>query len=136
MADSDFVKMEKSDNTLPGNRQLIVCGFKPKEQELLKKLITKCHIDVALVFPTTTEQNLTLDEINNLPDGTGAGVKSPLVRAVIAAGVSEKEFHRLLERYKKGSLPRPLWATLTETSREWELLKLLGELSKERAMMG
>lgn len=136
MEDSSFVKMEKRDAAIIGNRQLIICGFKPKEQLLLKKIIKKCHITVNLVFPLDAQKGLTLNEINQLPDGSGEGERGTLSRAVIAAGVTEKEFHRLLERYKKSSLDRPLWATLTETSREWELSRLLNELSRERAMMG
>lgn len=136
MENSDFVKMERRDSAIIGNRQLIVCGFKPKDQLLLKKILKKCHIAVDLVFPRDSQKELTLNEINELPGGSGEGERGTLSRAVIAAGITEKEFHRLLERYKKSSLDRPLWATLTETSREWSLAKLLGELSKERAVMG
>ncbi len=136
MNNSDFVKMQNSENKIPGNRQLILCGFKPKEQVLLKKLIKKCYIEVPLVFPLENELKLTLDEINHLPADTGEGERSTLSRTVIAAGISEKEFQRLLQRYKKSTLPRPLWANLTETSAIWELSRLLNELSRERASMG
>ena len=49
--DSSFVKMDKSEKIIPGNPMLIVCGFKPKEQDLFKKVIKKCHITVPFVFP-------------------------------------------------------------------------------------
>lgn len=136
MEDSSFTKMEKRDVVIIGNRQLIVCGFKPKDQTLLKKIVKKCHISVDLFFPTDLQKELTLNEINELPAGSGEGDRSTLCRSIIAAGITEKEFHRLLERYKKSSLDRPLWATLTETSCEWKLSRLLNELSRERAMMG
>ncbi len=36
MEDSTFVKMKKSDPALLGNPQIIICGFKPKDQDLFE----------------------------------------------------------------------------------------------------
>ncbi len=136
MEDSSFSKMKKSDTPLPGNRQLIVTGFKPKEQDLFKKILKKCHVSVACIYPSDEQGELSLDELNVLSAGTGYGKRTNLNRAIIAAGITEKEFMRILERTKESTLDRPLWATLTDTSREWKLTKLLNELFRERSVMG
>ncbi len=96
----------------------------------------KCHVTVPLVFPSDDQGESTLCELNVLPTGAGYGKRSSHHRAVIAAGITEKEFMRILERTKESTLDRPLWATFTETSREWKLTKLLNELFRERSVMG
>jgi len=136
MEDSSFSKMKKSDTPLPGNRQLLLCGMKPKEQDLIKKIVKKCHVTVPLVFPSDEQGESTLDELNALAAGTGYGKRSSHHRAIIAAGITEKEFMRILERTKESTLDRPLWATFTDTSREWKLTRLLNELFRERSVMG
>jgi hypothetical protein len=134
--DSDFVKMEKSDDLLMGNPQIIVCGFKLKEQIRFSKLLKKCFIVAPIVYPTDSHKATTIKEINSLEPNTGKGETSLFSPAVIVAGISQKQFNKLLDRTKKSTIRRPLWATITKTSQDWELSKLLGELSQERASMG
>ena len=134
--ESDFKKMEKSDSQLTGNRGVIVCGFKPKEQLHFKKILKKVHISAPVVFPTDSMSSMTIDELNSTENGVGLGERSKLSRAVIAGGITTKEFQRLMNRVKESTLPRPMWATITEISQEWKLSKLLGELTLERAQMG
>lgn len=136
MPDSDFKKIASSDETFPGARQIILCGFKEKEQELFRKILKKSHVAVDLLYATEAEEDLTLEELNALPADSGRGEPSNLARAIIVAGITQKEFKRLLERTGKSTLKRPLWATFTETSQKWELAHLLNELNKERAVMG
>ncbi len=136
MEQSTFVKMAKSEKPLIGKPQIIICGFKPKEQELFIKIIKKCYIEAPTLFPTDKELTTSLAELNSRPSGEGRGKRSAMQSAIILAGITEKQFHRIIDRTKKSSLPRPLWATLTETSQTWPLSKLLNELSRERAVMG
>lgn len=136
MAESSFVEVEKSDEALLGNRQIIVVGFKPKEQILIKKMVKKSFIEAFIVFPGENEKDLKLSDINNLENGFGFNDKSNLYKAIIVGGITNKEFQRFMARYKKSSLNRPLWATLTETSLNWTLSELLSELARERMAMG
>jgi hypothetical protein len=136
VAESSFVEVKKSDEALLGNRQIIVVGFKAKEQTLIKKMLKKLFIEAPIVFPKESEKELKLLAINELESGFGYGDKSSLYRAIIVGGITNKEFQRLMARYKKSSLERPLWATLTETSMDWTLGELLSELARERMAMG
>jgi hypothetical protein len=55
--------------------------------------------------------------------------------ALIMAGITEAELHRLMEGYRQAGLPWPLWATLTPISETWTLRALLKELAAERAAL-
>ena len=43
-------------------------------------------------------------------------VEATLPRAVVMSGLSEVEFHALMNSYRASELPRPIWATVTPTS--------------------
>lgn len=136
MSDTDFKKLDGSDELLPGNRQIILCGMKIKEQEQIRKILKKCHLSADIVYPTEEYEDDTMQEINTLSADTGKGEVSSLNRAIITAGTTQKEFQRFLDRVNKSTLKRSLWATLTETTKEWTLSKLLNELARERTVMG
>jgi hypothetical protein len=71
-----------------------------------------------------------------LEDGTGWEVSSELPRAIIMAGITQNELHRLMSACRQSRMKPTLWATLTPTSETWTIQNLLIELAAEhRAML-
>jgi len=56
-----------------------------------------------------------------LPDGSGTGQPSDLPRAVIVAGIQQKELLGRMNVCKKTGVQQAFWATLTPTSQHWTL---------------
>jgi hypothetical protein len=70
------------------------------------------------------------------PDGFGGGTASDLPRAVIVAGISEKELHLLMSGCRKAQMQQALWATLTPTSTDWALKDLLSGAGRRAPSAG
>lgn len=133
MSDGDFQAVGESDERMFGPRKIIVCGFSAEEQEIFGMMTGAVGMaDIPLVFAGESEADAALREIVDLPHGTGLGLASVLERAVILSGLTERELHAVMAWYRGMELPRPLWATLTESSVTWPLSALLKELAAER----
>jgi hypothetical protein len=66
-----------------------------------------------------------------LEDGCGWKVSSQLPRAIIMAGITQKELHQLMSGCRQAEMKQALWATLTPVSENWTLKDLLAELAAE-----
>ncbi len=136
MTDASFEKVSRSDKTLYGPRKLVLCGFNPMAQSKMITLLEMLALDeLPRVWATHEQSDEALSQLMALEDNTGQGRSSDLPRAVIMAGISEKELHRLMNGAKKAGMRDALWATLTPVSETWTLGALLAELDKERQAM-
>lgn len=137
MNDSNtFSRVERSDNCLHGPRALLVCGFTGEGQSAIIERIQAAKIGaLAVIFATTHDLGTSLGELFGRETLTGQDEPSRMPAALIMAGISEAELHRLMESYRTAGLPWPLWATLTPTSETWTLRALLKELAAERAAL-
>jgi hypothetical protein len=131
-----FEKIEKSDRCLHGPRKLLLAGFVADDQTRFKTLLqTLGFPDLALVWVGEEQSETLIGDLVQLPDGSGNGRSSSLLRAVIVGGISEKELGHLITGCRKAGLQQTLWATLTPTSVTWPLQQLLTELAAEHAAM-
>ncbi len=136
MSKGSFEKIQNSDKSLYGPRKLLLTGFAGNVQPKFKTMLQLVGIsDVALVWATEDQLDTTIDDLVQLPDGTGSGTSSSLPRAVIVGGIAEKELHRLISGCRKAGMKQALWATLTPKSVTWRLRQLLGELAAEHAAL-
>ena len=87
---------------------------------------------IPTVWATSEQGDTRLLDLLELSDQTGRSESSDLPRAVIVAGITEKELLRLMTVCRKSGMQQALWATLTPTSETWTLKQLLAELSAER----
>lgn len=133
MPEAGFTKVTRGDALLYGPRKLLLCGFSAEAQEKFKSVLTMANmVDVPVVWAGAGEAGARLGELMALAGGHGSGNGSPLPRAVIMAGIQEKELHSLMGVCKKVGMKNALWAALTPTSENWTLKDLLTELSAER----
>ncbi len=56
-------------------------------------------------------------------------------KVIILSGFSDEQLHNFIDNYKKTKLPKAIFATVTETSKEFKIKNLLRELKKEKRMM-
>lgn len=125
--------VKATNRVLYGPRRVLVCGYTQTNQLALLAMMARFGFaDVPTVFADAGEAGKTLAEILALPAGHGQGADSDLHRAVILAGIKEKELHAFMAAWKHLGLPSQFWACLTPTSETWTLTALLAELELER----
>ncbi len=129
-----FERIGGSGRRLYGPRGVLVCGVPPGEQDDVAGLAQGGGLPV--VFVSDQMAASSLKQLLALEDGAGRGEESGLRRAVVMSGFSEKELHWFMAEYRKLGLDRPLWATLTPVSENWNIQRLLDELAAEDAEMG
>lgn len=133
MTDADFEKITPSDKKLYGPRKLLLCGFPAKAQPMFMSLFEIVGIaDLPIVWATEDQSDDLISDLFNQPEGFGRGESSSLPRAIVAAGILEKELHLLMSACRQSGMQQALWATLTPTSETWRLGDLLAELAAER----
>ena len=133
MTHAKFEKISPSDKSLYGSPKILLCGFSAKSQSNFMTVLKIVDLETTpTVWATSAQGDTRLYDLMELSDGTGRGVSSDLPRAVIVAGITEKQLHRLMAVCQKSGMQQALWATLTPTSETWTLTQLLTELSAER----
>lgn len=134
MSPSGFSKVGASaKKRLYGPRAVLVCGYKAAEQDILLAMMERFRLaDIPTVFATGADMDAALGVLLARPSGHGRGEDSPLPRAIVLSGVTEKELSTFMAAWKHLGLPQQNWATLTPTSEQWELMDLLTELDLER----
>ena len=137
MSDTNsFSRVERSEKRLYGPRALLVCGFTADGQSAFLDMVQATQIDaLGVVFAATDDLATSLGVLFGRASLSGRSEPSRMPAAVIMAGISEADLHRLMEGYRSAGLPWPLWATLTPTSETWTLRALLKELAAERAAL-
>ncbi len=136
MTDASFEKVSHSEQPLYGPRKLLLCGFGADTQSKFSTLLEMLGLaDLPRVWATDEQGDVALGQLMALENGSGRGEGSSLPRAVIMAGITEKELHHLMGGARKAGMRNALWATLTPVSESWTLGALLAELSAEREAM-
>lgn len=136
MSKGSFEKIQNSDKCLYGPRKLLLTGFAADVQTKFKTLLQMLGFsDVALVWASENQLETIIDDLVQLPDGSGNGRSSSLPRAVIVGGITEKELHSLISGCREAGMKQALWATMTPISVTWRLQQLLSELVAEHAAL-
>jgi hypothetical protein len=134
MSQGTFTKVTRSDRRLYGPRSILVSGYPVHDQQVLLDMLTSLGLaDISVKFITDDLAEERLGRIAARPAAIGLGMSSTLARAVIMAGITEKELHQIMTGYRALGLTAQLWATLTPTSETWPVSVLLQELEAEKA---
>lgn len=137
-APEGFQKLGDGERLLFGPAAILVCGFSAAEQKNLEQLLDELGLagQAACIFAGEAERRRRLKELFDLADGHGRGQEAQLPRALIIGGISEGRLQQLMAGYRRLSMPRPLWASLTPLSQEWTLEQLLEALAEEDTAFG
>lgn len=112
---------------------LLIFGYQPEEIDKIKEyLATIAEIPLIVIEPDTV-QTLIKDFVHN--EVVKHTVSEPITEhAILFNAVSEFELNQFVHNYRSLQLPRPLFAMVTPTSREWSFQTLVKDLQEERAM--
>ena len=136
MTDAKFEKVSNTDRPLYGPRKLLLCGFSQSVQPNFAKLLELIGLsEIPKVWVSENQADMRVDELMELEDGSGWAVSSELPRAIIMAGITQNEMHRLMTGCRESKMKPTLWATLTPTSETWTIQSLLKELVAEHQAM-
>ncbi len=136
MTDAKFEKVSNTDRPLYGPRKLLLCGFSQSVQPNFSKLLELIGLsEIPKVWVVENQADQQVCELVELEDGTGWGVSSELPRAIIMAGITQNEMHRLMTGCRESKMKPTLWATLTPISETWSIQSLLNELAAEHKAM-
>lgn len=125
-------KVGKSSKKMYGPQKLLVCGYPEADQKTLLLLLKESGLSIfPVIFATNNDLQKSLREILISENGGGDGDIIEMKRAIIMSGFTQKQLHTLMTAYRKAKLPAQHWATLTPTSDNWPLTKLLDELAAE-----
>ena len=112
MPQEGFSKLSRSNRPLYGPQKLLFCGFPAEAQEKVQTVLTLAGLSaVPVSFPRETDREETLASLMTETHSRGLGVDSGLPRAVITAGISEKQLMRLMTVCRRTGMRRALWAT-------------------------
>lgn len=130
---STFEKVSRSEKLLYGPRKLLLCGFGAEAREKFNGALGMVGLaDVPRVWVATQQGAMTLADLLELADGSGAEAASALPRAIIVSGITEAQLISLMTVCKKSGMQSALWAVLTPVSEKWSVQQLLAELARER----
>ena len=136
MTDAKFEKVSPTDKSLYGPRKLLLCGFSQSVQPNFSRLLELIGLaDIPKVWVAEDRADIPVGELMKLEDSTGRGVSSELPRAIIMAGITQNEMHRLMTGCRESKMKPTLWATLTPISETWTIQSLLNELAAEHKAM-
>ena len=136
MNDAAFEKVSSTDKALYGPRKLLLCGFSHSIQPKFNTLLELLGLSaIPKVWVTEAQADILISKLLEFEDGTGWGVSSELPRAIIMAGITQKELHQLMTGCRQSKMKQTLWATLTPTSENWTIQNLLTELAAEHQAM-
>ena len=136
MTEAKFERVTHSDSNLYGPRCLLLCGFPAGAQPKFLTVLEMVGLaEVEVVWANHDHQKLTLGQLMDLGNGSGWAVDSALPRAVVVAGITERQLHALMTVCRRSGMKEALWAALTPTSEKWPLSNLLAELADERRQL-
>ena len=126
MSDNTFTKVTRSDNRLYGPLKLLLCGFPAEAQPKLARVLEAVGLaEIPVVWLSEDQAGSSLQDLLELPAGSGQGLSSKLPRALIVSGITENQLHTLMQACRRSGMQQALWATLTPTSEAWTLAYLL-----------
>ena len=134
MDDGTFAKVsDSSEKLLYGPRKMLLCGFSSQAQDKMGAFLEMIGMaDIDRVWASPGDGEKSVGELMGLSNDTGRGSDSDLPRAIVMAGITEKELHLLVDSCRRAGMRKALFATLTPVSENWSLGNLLNELGRER----
>ncbi len=127
MSQAKFEKIGQSSKALYGPRKLLLYGFPAGAQPKFQAVLEMAGMArTPKIWVGREQAEHTLADLFTLPDNSGSGTSSALPRAVITAGIAEKEIIALMTVCKKSGMTNALWAALTPTSQRWNHRTIAG----------
>lgn len=124
-------EMNIKDTNISEDRScIIMCNFNDKESKLINTCSNFVGIKDKVVLNRTNGAVKIEDIINGKLDNTDEELKN--ARCIIFNNIPNNRIHVFMENLKKLKVRNVLFATVTETSKEWTINFLIENLVSER----
>lgn len=128
-----FEKMQDTDNQIIHARTcILIYGFTPQELKSLKNITRLTGLNDQILLSKDTLSTTIVDLLENNPLQVSVATEIPSYKAIIFNNVPSNRMNAFIESLKKFRIPRPLMATVTETSITWTVDELIQNLAAER----
>ena len=136
LEDTTFRAVDASDEEMFGEPAVLLAGLSAADQVRVRALMDEQGLaEVRAIVVTRDTLELTLEALAVLPAGSGMGGEEKLPRAILMSGLTQRQFHALMDGYRGSGMARPLWAAVTPVSGQWTAKQLLIELLGEQKAM-
>lgn len=126
MSFQDITKLSNSSE----NACAILYNFNNKELTMLKNICGLIGIKEKIILTPKNGNSLVKDVLEGkLDDKCENGL---INKAVVFNNVDHSKIHSFIDSLKKFRIPTPLIAVVTETSLNWDINTLVGNLLEER----
>lgn len=130
-----FQKIDLEDTTHPNeNISVMAYGYDENEIRLLKVHCEE-HFINRLILVNDSMIDMSLGDILKANKIEHSSSNLLPAKAVIMNGFSGSDLQAFLKGFKNTGLERPIFATVTPTSKQWTFKKLMNELIIEHEMM-
>jgi hypothetical protein len=131
-----FQRIDESDETSPGPRAVLVCGFATDILAALRGVLERCGApDHRVVFCSRDMVKQTLKQALEATEPAPPAAPDTLPRAMVLSGMTGTQLQAFLSEFKASKLPRPIFASVTPINLGFQVGKLLVELLAEQREM-
>jgi hypothetical protein len=116
--------------TRRGKPRIFTYGFTPKESAAIDASLAGIRVPAPTRLRRSQADCTVGDIVDH--DAEGAGSLDSGERLVLFANLSGEAVGRLVDFFRAIDVPRPIFATVTETSATWTLAELLEHLAEEK----
>jgi hypothetical protein len=113
-----------------GKARIFTFGFTGDEAAAIDAALAELWVPAPTRLKPSQANCRVGDIVDRDADGTGSLASGE--RLVLFARLSGDAVGRLVDCFRSIDVPRPIFATVTETSATWTLAELLGHLAEEK----
>lgn len=138
MTERTFRELDGSERSIPGPPAVLLCGFSVPEAEEVRVLLDEAQTGTErLVLCTEGMLRRPLQEVLEVSIHEEPVPPDRLPRVILLSGMTEQQIHSFLDAFRVSGLPRPIFATTTDSNLRRNLRDLLLDLLNEhRSLTG
>lgn len=138
MTENTFRELGGGERRIPGPRAVLLCGFSASEAEEVRALLDKAQTGTErLVLCSEGMLRRPLREVLEASVEEDPVLPERLPRVVLLSGMTEGQIQLFLDAFRASRLPRPIFATTTDSNLERNLREILVDLLQEhRSLTG
>ena len=136
MVDASFKKIEDEDSSV-GPQAILVCGFSTEVEDTLRTVLEKIGAEEhRIVFCTPKMVKQTLIQALESEECGEPAASNELPQTLVLSGLNGSQLQSFINELRSSGLPRPIFASTTESNLEFEVGTLIVELLREQRQMG
>ena len=136
MSDKTVKRIEKDDPEAFGSKAVLVCGYRPEEAQAVAGLLETIGVPGhTILLCTLSKLSQTLEQALCATDPAPPVPEDKLPPVMILSGMSGSRIHAFIDGFPSTGLPRPIFASATQSNLQFIVRDLIIELLKEHQVM-